>query len=219
MDFLIDKDVLRFLNGHLGNNDAMAYIRCSDFAYRDMCRTIRFHKKYDEDAEIKWNLRRNVTALIKTQVEAWLQIPPKDQDEFNGQHQKLCEKIIVIYQGITDQMEKDQSLFFGQAQKWVNMTLKNLYVYSKSNETDMSFDEILPYLHIPLDNVIMDIASDKKKCYIDPSDQKYGVSKPQTAWSRMDASEYQAYQKELKAKIGAPIPLLWELTHWSTVIE
>ena len=227
MAYLIDDDVLRFLNGHLGNSDDNAFKRCSDFAYRDMCRTIRFKKEYveskdksaEERQEItqkKRDLRNQVTKLLQDQVEEWIACPPKD---FDGDHTALCEQIISMYKNTTDQGQKEDSLYFGQAQKWVNMTLKNLYVYSKSNApTGICLNNLLPLLHVPIDNVILDVASDKVKCYVDPPSMTYGVKKPTKAWSKWDENDYKTYQKELKARLSGQTPLLWELTHWSTVI-
>ena len=129
MFFEIDKNVLRFLNGHLGNNDEDAYKRCSDFAYRDMCRTIKFADKFKESkeksraendkiAKDKRAKRDNVTKYIKEQIEKWLE----NTDDFDNEHVELCNKIIEEYKGTTEQGNKDNSLYFGQAQKWVNMT-------------------------------------------------------------------------------------------------
>ena len=225
--FQIDEDVLLFLKGHLGNNDSEAFIRCSHFAYRDMCRTITFSPEYNENSaksseektkisEKKKELRTKVTELIKAQVEEWIQTPPETKEQFNEQHKKLCQSIIREYAYTTNQSMPKKSLYFGQAQKWVNMTLKNLYVYSKSNNTSLSLDHIIRYFHIPLDNVILDIASGKKKCYI-PEGTKYHVKRPDGAWSKWSYKEYKAYQKQLEASIGGDVPIIWELRHWSTV--
>lgn len=225
----IDKDVLRFLNGHLGGTDSTAYQRCSAFAYRDMCRTIRFAPSYTEGAvqgnkerkriaNAKLVLRDRATDLIQAQVQAWLLNVP-DQDRYDEDHRHLCEQIILLYRNTTIQTDAGNSLYFGQAQKWVNMTLKNLYVYTESNDTRLSLRPLLPYMHIPLDNIIMDIAADTKRCYIDPPNRKYAVKKPSTPWSKLDFAEYARYQRELVAKIDHSYPLVWELTHWSTVEE
>lgn len=230
MYFEIDNDVLRFLNGHFGNNDADAFVRCSNLAYRDMCRTITYAPAYNENsalgskeknaiADKKKELRNAVTVLIKEQVEEWVKKPPANQDEFDKKHAELCQKIIKKYEGTTKQKGTD-SLYFGQAQKWVNMALKNLYVYSKSNITTLSFASLLPYMHIPIDNIILDIASGKKKCYVDTPDTSYNVTKPSNPWSQWSDDEYAEYQTKLKTTIGSTTaPILWELTHWSTVKE
>jgi hypothetical protein len=226
--FQIDENVLLFLNGHLGNNDSNAFIRCSNFAYRDMCRTITYAVEYNENhatsskekgviAQKKRNLRDEITKLIETKVKTWIINTNLTKNQFNADHESLCRAIIEKYKGTTHQNEPDNSLYFGQAQKWVNMTLKNLYVYSKSNNTSLSFDNIIEFFHVPIDNVILDIASGIKRCYIDPPETKYGVAKPEKAWSKWNYNDYKEYQEKLEASIKNDCPIIWELKHWSTV--
>ena len=226
--FQIDDDVLLFLNGHLGKDDNDAFVRCSNFAYRDMCRTItystNYNEKYAESSKDKKTikdkkrmLRDDITDLIKAQVYNWINNSTINKDVFNDEHRDLCNKIIEKYTGTTNQGEPNGSIYFGQAQKWVNMTLKNLYVYSKSNKTLLNLDNIIEYLHVPIDNVILDIASGAKICYIDPPGTKYGVEKPANAWSKWNDKEYEAYQDTLRNSIGNVIPIIWELQHWSTI--
>ena len=216
------------MNGHLGNNDSNAFIRCSNFAYRDMCRTITYAADYNENhaasskekvviAQKKRYLRDEITKLIEAKVKIWINNTNLTKEQFNNDHESLCIAIIEKYKGTTNQNEPDNSLYFGQAQKWVNMTLKNLYVYSKSNNTSLSFDNIIKYLHVPIDNVILDIASGTKRCYIDPPETTYGVAKPEKAWSKWSYSEYKKYQENLEASIKNDCPIIWELKHWSTV--
>jgi hypothetical protein len=229
----IDTAVLQFLNGHLGRNDEDAYRRCSQFAYRDMCRTIPFVGDYKEEksksamenrecAERKQKKRMEVTQMLREQIEEWIANPPVDQTEFNEVHSVLCNRIIDLYENTTAQDNPNHSLFFGQAQKWVNMTLKNLYVYSMSNPSaTLSLAALVPFLHVPLDSIIIDIAADAKHCYVDPSDLKYEVIKPDVAWSKLSEAQYKDYQTRLTTSIrthsGEDTPILWELTHWSTV--
>ncbi len=223
----VDDNVLRFLNGYLGKDDDDAFVRCSDFAYRDMCRTIRFSDEYNEKNEIETNhqkaiaqkkriLRDKITEIIKEKVFEWIKEPPTD---FDKEHKALCKIIIEKYKGTTNQGEENNSLYFGQAQKWVNMTLKNLYIYSKTNSTSLNLTSLLPYMHIPIDNIILDIAADVKKCYIDPIETVYGLKKPEKSWSKWDHDTYEEYQTKLKNKIAPATPILWELTHWSTTIK
>lgn len=104
----------------------------------------------------------------------------------------------------------------------MNMTLKNLYVYSMSNPAaTLSLSALVPFMHIPLDSIIIDIAADEKHCYVDPSDLRYGVQKPGVAWSKLSEEKYNDYQDRLTDSIRQhsteKTPILWELTHWSTV--
>ena len=130
--FQIDENVLRFLNGYLGNNDKDAFCRCSDFAYRDMCRTIKFANGYKGDSkkaiDKKRVLRDEVTLLIETQTQRWINDKTLNEVKFKKEHKELCDAIIDKYKNTTNQKKHQYSLSFGQSQKWVNMTLKNLYV-------------------------------------------------------------------------------------------
>lgn len=88
----------------------------------------------------------------------------------------------------------------GQAQKWVNMTLKYLYVLDE----DM-IESVFQYCHVPLDNYIFDY-----------SEKIYGIGKPKTAWSRWTdyKKDYMAYQDALRRMINDDTPLGWEFEAW-----
>ena len=239
-EFSIDRDVLRFLNAHLGTTDDEAFEKCSYFAYRDMCRTISFKSEYKELAKQKGegneekkqrliqnkkaaakklSLRKKVEGLIKMQVILWQENPPKSRECFDCIHNKLCNDIITVYKSTTAQNETNDSLFYGQAQKWVNMTLKNLYVYSKSNDTALNIEPLLPFLHVPIDSIIISVASGKTRCAIDHPEVIYGVEAPAESWSQMDEKAYEDYQGKLRKRIEALFPdvypIIWELRHWS----
>ena len=228
--FSVDKDILQFLCGYLGKSDDQAFKCCSDFAYRDMCRTITFAASFkekepgkNESAQAKsirlaqnkmirnekQKRRKSVTALIQMRVEYLLKNPPKSHDEFNRVHESICKAITNEYKGTTDQGEKDGSLFYGQAQKWLNMTLKNLYVYSKCNDTKLDMNKLVPYMHVPIDSIIINEA------------KKIGVEAPSASWSIMDKDEYISYQEELrkmiKKKSPHEDPILWEIKKWNQI--
>ena len=48
MDITMDADVRTFLNSRFGKTSDDAYLKCSDWAYIDMCRTIRFKSELKE---------------------------------------------------------------------------------------------------------------------------------------------------------------------------
>lgn len=89
---------------------------------------------------------------------------------------------------------------YGQSQKWLNMTIKYLYILG-----ECSFDGIFEYLHVPLDNYIMNVAQ-----------KELGISRPKIAWSRWDdyTGQYEAYQRALRARILDFPPLRWEFKYW-----
>ena len=65
-----------------------------------------------------------------------------------------------------------------------------------------SFDCVFEYLHIPIDNCILNVAN-----------EKLGIDKPKTAWSKWDEKQYHNYQNEIKSKIKIA-PLCWEFENW-----
>lgn len=83
-------------------------------AYRDLCRTITgfsTHKRRD----IIFN---NATEIIYNEINLLISEKIKQQEEFDEWHKKCCDKLIKIFE--------DQTFYYGQAQKWINMSLKNL---------------------------------------------------------------------------------------------
>lgn len=232
MSFSIDEDVLLFLTGHLGRSTEEAYEKCSGFAYRDMCRTIDFNADFKETKDNKpqhhqiienKNFRKNqVTDSIRKMVEELLRQKPLTADVYDKYFYQTCDNIISIFDGTTE--HPGNSLCFGQAQKWVNMTMKNLYVYSKSKpECELDLEPLLPFMHVPIDNYILDIVcgNKPKMCWIDSGAVTYGLTRPETAWSLWDVAAYQAFRDELNRCICKNFqqipPLRWELRHWSTV--
>lgn len=153
-------------------------------AYTDMCRTIRFKGKNGDV------IRKAVDNLLVEKILELVAI--RSSVEFTQWHHAVCMEIVDMY--ISEGIE----FYVGQAQKWVNMALKYLYVLNP--------DVVEPYycyLHIPLDNYIMDIAW-----------KQYGVPLLSCAWSRIsNYQDYLAYEETLMEVIDT-IPLDWEFSKW-----
>lgn len=175
-------DFLKILYFGVTDNPVEAASRS---AYTDMCRTIRFHGKNG------YELRKSVDALLKERIPELLTV--KCEEEFTQWHFSTCKQIVEKYEA------EGIDFYIGQAQKWVNMTLKYLYVLVP--------DVVEPcyrFLHIPLDNYIMDIAK-----------KQYGVPSLTTAWSRIsDYQEYLDYERMLMEVIDE-VPLDWEFEKWA----
>lgn len=190
---LVDQDILQFLRGVYFGNFADPLLAASSRAYRDMNRTIRFHGLEDE---VRKNLRTQVNQVLRKQVSRLTPQNIKSTTEFDCWHQEVCNQIKRIYatQGI--------GLTYGQAQKWVNMTIKYLYMLEVSD-----FAGVFQYLHVPLDNYIFDSARDV-----------LGIPRPKQAWSRWDdyQDQYLHYQNLLRTKLGNQSPLRWEFQNWQT---
>ncbi|MBQ4601509.1 MAG: hypothetical protein IJB24_01485 [Clostridia bacterium] len=161
---------------------------CADRAYLDLCRTIKFRSK---DENIHKSFRYDVNKLIVGLIEDMLDqnTVVENSDEW---YEKACNKIIEKAE------ETCKEFHFGQAQKWLNMTIKYMLVMGLHEE---KFNSIKPYLHVPVDNYIIKAAKDK------------GVKTPSASWSQWDYTKYRKFQKDLRKKINEPA-IDWESSAW-----
>jgi hypothetical protein len=94
------------------------------------------------------------------------------------------------------------SFTIGQSQKWVNMTLK--YIFTLGENRLPGFEQVYPFAHIPVDNIILEQLYTKELTVIFTS-----------AWSRLD--EYSAdlqFQQWVRTHCGDEYPLDFEFYLW-----
>lgn len=187
----IDKDTLDFLYVLYFGTYKDAFDAATNRAYRDMNRTIRFCGLGDGKRK---EIRLAVNELIRMSVQELRQSNKLDQDFFDNWHKKLCDAIIEMYE------ENGITFTYGQAQKWINMTLKYLYVLEPS-----LVEPLFKYCHVPLDNYVFDI-----------SERLFGIEKPKIPWSRWCDyhNQYMVYQMQLRLSIKNEEPLRWEFRAW-----
>lgn len=180
----VDTKILDFLKMlYFGVTDN-PFEAASRRAYTDMCRTIRFNGKNGD------MLRKAINVLLEERIQEIVSI--NSMEGFTKWHCSVCNRIVEIYE------EEGIKFYIGQAQKWVNMTLKYLYVLVPD-----VIEPFYRFLHIPLDNYIMEIAK-----------KQYGVPSLPCAWSRIsDYREYLDYEEMLMEVIGE-VPLDWEFAKW-----
>ena len=180
----VDSKILDFLKMlYFGVTDN-PFEAASRSAYTDMCRTIRFNGKNGD------MLRIAVDALLEERIHELVTV--NDAEDFAKWHHSICEEIVAMYEA------EGIEFYIGQAQKWVNMTLKYLYVLVPD-----VVEPFYRFLHIPLDNYIIDIAK-----------KQYGIPPLPCAWSRI--SDYQDYldYEEMLMEVIDEVPLDWEFAKW-----
>lgn len=174
-------------------------------AYRDFCRTIRDGKEWNANIELDIpkgeekkeyydisNSRGRASKLIKEAIES------NQFNDYNTWHMKLCDKL-------GNQEDGAIGYTYGQAQKWVNMTMKYLLVL-KYNPVEVIIDK----LHIPLDSIIIEKATQKGKQLITKDDLGKNFS-----WSRIETYDhYWNIQNKLMTRIKG-CPILWEFDSWN----
>ena len=179
-----------------GSRESDVYNAAADRAYRDLCRTIKFKDK-DKNNECRNRVNELIIEKIKNLSDA-------NQGAYDKFHFELCGQIIEEYR-----KSRVAELTYGQAQKWVNMTMKYLCVLSEGNFTGKFewLGRFYPYLHVPIDSIILDkieearfpnINLDKNLC-----------------WSKIDKYEfYLKIQKNLRIGLTAMSPMDWEFDVW-----
>lgn len=187
-DAFTEKDLIR--------KDAL--LACIIRAYRDLCRSMEYRfsseklKKADkENNEIKSFLRnkeailavdidntgsQSAVVLLYKQIAALInQLSIKMNDDqrkklFDDWHCDTCENLRTIVNNPNMSLLEDNASFsYGQAQKWVNLTIKNMYVMGLWP----SLYGIEEHLHITIDSYILKAASMKNNIK-----NKYALRKP-----------------------------------------
>lgn len=129
------------------------YEAALDRAYTDMAaHTLHLKEKHKDKKEkecdvIKEKTKESAKKIIHEKIEELKKTASLTPETFNNWHKKLCEKIKTIY-------ETDFDFHIGQSQKWINMTLKYLYVFGEFHDKK----EYVECFHAPLDNIIIDCA-------------------------------------------------------------
>lgn len=220
----LDKSIVSFLcNVYFGEDEDIE--RSIQRAYLDFNRTIAFnneHKEMQGDSkEEKKNklkkrsdLRDKALHKIKTFIEEKL-LTIECQDAFDTEHKVLCRDISEIYKSKTCISHKKREinpdgLYYGQAQKWVNMTMKYIYVLDKC-KGGIQYDNVVSLFHVPVDNIILN----------EPDENVHveRIRKEKESWSTWDYNTYMSYREKLEEQIKTcygedKAPLIWEIENW-----
>ncbi len=188
----VNKYADRFLMAEVKNFEGAAHK-----AYADMARrTLRIK----ENSKERIALKKSATEILRQAVEKL----KNDPSDFPKWHEKSCNALIACYGG---------QLSYGQAQKWLNMLLKYLYVYDVKGYETLFSPERIAALDMPVDSKVIEALR-----------RKYAVKPPTAGWSVWDRNTYRAYQAAARNALhNAPdiensdeqIPFYWELIHWS----
>lgn len=210
---------------------------CAKRAYLDLARTVKYKYSSSELEEMKSkksseedkdkatnfidsknklieNICKNILSPVKTE-KGEISFENSDFDEW---HEVKCEEIINFMNNSIDKSNTEilkEKFTVGQAQKWVNMALKYLWLLDALPKNIGEKD-----LHVPIDSYIIEIAYDNKNKF----DNALGLEKkPKESWSKL--SEYENYfriQEAIRKAIkntNETIPIKWESLAWIEVAE
>ena len=145
--------------------------------------------------DARFSLRKNATEIIRQRISELNKKTNVDRGSFDIWHYETCRMIRKLYE------EAEIKFSWGQAQKWLNMTIKYLYIIG-----GCPIDDVFPLCHIPVDEYVIRIA--EKELYIPI---------PKNKWSKWSYFQYMAYQGALRSRILDRYnlaPLRWEFKSW-----
>ena len=177
---------------YLGSTQNTDFIQLAiNRAYRDLNRTIHGMKNINPE-ESKKNYAQ-LSQIVNKIVKNLLDSNIRDQDKYDKIHEEECNILIQNFERFYIK-SKDLKFHVGQAQKWINMTLKYLYAIGEKRH-HLSFDNYHMF-HIPIDNIIQEKLKEK------------GIIPLKVNWSRLDSyTEYIEYQNQVRTVFKGRIPM------------
>lgn len=150
-------------------------------AYLDFSRTL--HKKNETDNQ-RVGKREATENYLLTQLEKIITSNFSNQNDFDLLHKKTVLKLVDYWNKLT----------IGQAQKWINMTLKYWLVFG--GERILNIEKNARFFHIPIDSYVQKGMFKEKK------------PKP---WSKITKyNTYMNYQIRHREKMTGNYPLIDE---------
>lgn len=118
---------------------------CIHRAYLDFCRTIHGLSSFTSNKKIYASAPKALnTSLMTLKNNDNL----RDQRNFDNWHRDSCVRLCKDFE-----QNSFPNFYIGQAQKWINMTLK--YIFVLGDECIPGFDDFYPFGHIPLDTIVI----------------------------------------------------------------
>ena len=125
-----------------------------------------------------------------------MKLEDANQASFDAWHEKTAKDLCGIYSAAG---YKD--FHIGQAQKWINMALKYVYVFGESYLP--GFSKFFPYCHVPIDNIILE------------KDEFKDLRSSECAWSRIsNYDDYFEFQLSVRQEFPDSSPLAVEFQAW-----
>jgi hypothetical protein len=139
---------------------------CQRRAYRDLQRTLHGIGGLQGAGDA-----RNQAVKVMTRMFTAIRVMDVTQEKFDDWHRASCAELKAIYK-----KRGYGSFYVGQAQKWLNMTFK--YLYMMGEQRLPGFSHLYDFCHVPLDQILIDAL------------RKYGF-RPIKSWSRLN--DYEVY--------------------------
>jgi hypothetical protein len=176
-------------------------------AYRDMNRTLRGLSSLTD--EQKAELLKSSKAFVKRQLSQLKTLPivasQPIQRAFDEWHHEACDGLVQFFNKELAEHQIELRMTYGQAQKWINMTIK--YCWVCGGEDLKWLEPWFAVAHIPVDEVILTAAIEENLV----------KKRPCKKWSKWDTAEaYKDFQRRFSevAKGRQLSPLGMEFDWW-----
>ena len=192
-------------------------IQCAYRAYLDLNRTLTVNKKTTDKIR-KNHIYGICNQLINNIYDKLFYI---SNDGFDIEHRNICESLKNQMNNNSELLKSETSNFsVGQAQKWLNMTLKYMWLLGLLENKIKT-----EYLHVPVDSYIIkavwkneNITLPIVKKLKNGSRGAYSSEKV-IAWSKWDYEKYIDFQNSIKEDLGNQSRIEWEHTAWMEFAE
>lgn len=170
--------------------------RYIDRAYRDMNRTLRLGA-LDEVA--RRALRVEAGEALREAIVLLAQGVEPATSAFDAWHRQTCEALKAVYS------ERGVAFTHGQAQKWINMTLKYVFVSLALDiaSSPPQLRSLYAHAHLPIDSIVLEALRA----------QAFDGPFPGGAWSRHDDYDaYLTFQRAIRERFGCGLDaelMLW----------
>jgi hypothetical protein len=163
-------------------------------AYRDMSRTLHGLSERGNKHILKAKAAKALRTALNHLVSLRLpRQPARMEIRFDAWHREACANLIGAFHPFP--------CHYGQAQKWLNMTVKYRWFFSPNDEL-WKWHSVA---HVPVDDFVLRAA---KRLGIPPRVKK--------AWSRWQQEEYETFQNNVRiyARKHQQTPLAIEHSWW-----
>lgn len=200
---------------------------CIKRAYSDAAQQGAFHALLKEDT-LKKKAKKAQDKSTKTITEALEKLLEHDAVRFENWHHETCNALCDTYKNVCS---KNNILFsYGNAQKWVNMSLKYLSMLNEIYKVyrpgcefckaySANIEKYRSEFHVPVDSYIIETVWDEDTILPLKNNwtEKRGAysSSKITPWSKWTEKEYSEFQNSLSSSgLLTDSPLDWENQAW-----
>lgn len=211
-------------------NEIEVIQKCARRAYRDLARTVRYAHPASEPEKAKAdsglaafkNLQKKHISDVCNDMAQSIYACKEGFNKFDSWHKKKCKWIIHKMNKPYDDRKKflKEDFTYGQAQKWLNMTLKYLWLLDRLPKGIKAQS-----LHVPIDRFILEKLKETGK-FNEKSNKITGSGESffynGKTWSAMsDIENYKTLQEEIKEIAGEAnlLPIEWESLAWLEVAK